>query len=74
MHGVILLPDAMSYDTFAYLMNLRQNDQKDSVYHMILPCSAVGNVSGYRCLSDCRSRGHEYDPGQVPGYFCGDSS
>ena len=22
------------------------------------PCSAVGNVSGYRFLSDCRSRGH----------------
>ena len=20
------------------------------------PCSAVGNVSGYRCVSDCRSR------------------
>ena len=30
--------------------------------------SAVGKVSDYRCLSDCRSRGREYDPGPVP-YF-----
>ena len=35
------------------------------------PRSAVGNVSGYRCVSDCRSRGHEFEPGPVP-YFCGD--
>ena len=32
------------------------------------PRSAVGNVSGYRCVSDCRSRGREFDPGPVP-YF-----
>ena len=30
--------------------------------------SAVGNVSGYRCVSDCRSRGSKFDPGPVP-YF-----
>ena len=35
------------------------------------PRSAVGNVSGYRCLSDCRSWGREFDPGPVP-YFLGD--
>ena len=35
------------------------------------PRSAVGNVSGYRCVSDCRSRGCEFDPGPVP-YFRGD--
>ena len=35
------------------------------------PHSAVGNVSGYRCVSDCRSRGREFDPGPVP-YFRGD--
>ena len=35
--------------------------------------SAVGNVSGYRCVSDCRSRGREFDPGPVP-YFHGDWS
>ena len=32
------------------------------------PRSAVGNVSGNRCESDCRSRGREFDPGPVP-YF-----
>ena len=32
--------------------------------------SAVGNVSGYRCVSDCRSRGREFDPDPVP-YFRG---
>ena len=26
------------------------------------PRSAVGNVSGNRCESDCRSRGPEFDP------------
>ena len=35
------------------------------------PRSTVGNVSGYRCVSDCRSRGRELDPGPVP-YFRGD--
>ena len=28
-------------------------------------------VSGYRCVSDCNSRGREFDPGPVP-YFRGD--
>ena len=36
-------------------------------------CSAVGNVSCYRCVSDCRSRGREFDPSLVP-YFRGDWS
>ena len=35
------------------------------------PRSAIGNVSGYRCMSDCRSRGREFDPGPGP-YFRGD--
>ena len=35
------------------------------------PHSLVGNVSGNRCESDCRSRGREFDPGPVP-YFRGD--
>ena len=29
------------------------------------PLSAVGNVSNYRCMSDCRSRDRELDPGLV---------
>ena len=42
-------------------------------YHqsVIGPRSPVGNVSGNRCKSDCRSRGREFDPGPVP-YFRGD--
>ena len=40
--------------------------------HQIKQCagqrSAVGNVSGYRCVSDCRSWGREFDPRTVP-YF-----
>ena len=35
------------------------------------PHSAVCNVSGYRCVSDCRSRGREFDSGPVP-YFRAD--
>ena len=35
------------------------------------PRSAVGNVSGYRCEADCRSRGRKFDPIPVP-YFRGD--
>ena len=42
-----------------------------SNHHKTGPRSTVGNVSGYRCVSDCRSRGHEFDPGPVP-YFRGD--
>ena len=34
------------------------------------PRSAVSNVSGYRSVSDCNSRGREFDPGPVP-YFRG---
>ena len=37
------------------------------------PRSAVGNVSGYRCVFDCRPRGCEFDPCPVP-YFRGDWS
>ena len=32
---------------------------------------AVGNVSGNRCESECRSRDGEFDPGPL-SYFCGD--
>ena len=35
------------------------------------PCSAVSNMSGYRRVSDYRSRGRKFDPGPVP-YFRGD--
>ena len=35
------------------------------------PRSTAGYMSGHRCLSDCRSRGREFDTGPVP-YFRGD--
>ena len=39
----------------------------DSPFALILhqKLNAVGNVSGYRCVSDCRSRGREFDPSSV---------
>ena len=35
------------------------------------PRSSVGDVSVYRFVSDCRTRGCKFDPGPVP-YFHGD--
>ena len=35
---------------------------------MTRPRSAVGNVSGNRCESDCRSRGRGFDPCPVPSF------
>ena len=32
-----------------------------AIIHTTCFFSAVGNVSGYRCESDCRSRGHKFD-------------
>ena len=43
------------------------------LYPFTGPRSAVGSVYGYRCVSDCNSRGREFDPGPVP-YFRGDWS
>ena len=45
------------------IMNKKQKQQQKNGPH-----SAVGNVSGSRCESDCRSRGREFDHGPVP-YF-----
>ena len=46
-----------------------------NLYHIRLtivgPHSAVGSVSGYRCMSVCRSRGREFDLSPVQ-YFRGD--
>ena len=54
--------------------NVLDHQQKlhlSSLLFLAGPGSAVGNVSGHRCVSDCRSRGREFDPGPVP-YFRGD--
>ena len=39
--------------------------QRLSRQRLTVPRSAVGNVSGIRCESDCRSRGREFDPSRV---------
>ena len=33
--------------------------------HVTGPHSTVGNMSGYICESDCRSKGHEFDPSPI---------
>ena len=53
-----------------YLLLVMIYVKSETLYNLLLR-SAVGNVSGYRCASDCRSRGREFDPGQIP-YFRGD--
>ena len=70
LHHVIYAPVKFEADTSNSL-----GEDGFTRKHIILPFtgprSAVGNVSGYRCVSDCRSRGREFDPGPVP-YFHGD--
>ena len=55
-----------------YFVEKKTHTHKPRVYvRHTGPRSAVGNVSAYRCVSDCNSRGREFDPGPVP-YFRGD--
>ena len=56
-----------------HTQKIQHNSIKSSNTFLLIagPRSAVGNVSGYRCVSDCRSRGREFDPGPVQ-YFRGD--
>ena len=64
----------MYYGTVSYMMKTFRNKCKRLLDHVLNPTgprSAVGNVSGSRCESDCRSRGQEFDHGPVP-YFHGD--
>ena len=44
---------------------------KKAIHMAYHPHSAVGNVSGYRCVSDCNSRGREFYHSPVP-HFLGD--
>ena len=74
--SVLPLTDLFTRTFFAYFLRLKSSKigTRDHYYramHITGPRSAVGNVSGYRCLSDCRSRGREFDPSPVP-YFRGD--
>ena len=52
--------------TLSYLLMRHLDNQNNTGLRR-----AVGNVSGNRCKSDCRSRGHKFDLGPVP-YFPGD--
>ena len=64
---------------FAYVFSLSFNVsvflfdfQIHFSYLLTRPCSAFSNVSGYRCVPDCKSRGHELDPSPVqdfPGHW-----
>ena len=60
----------LRFSSFA-LKNLLMIENVSTQLTVTGPRSAVGNVSGYRCEADCRSRGREFDPGPVP-YFHGD--
>ena len=66
-----LLKQTIFVGSFHVLKRMCYRGNKLTIYMMTGPHSAVGNVSGYRCVSDCRSRGREFDPGPVP-YFRGD--
>ena len=71
------LQSSIGYNKFQRVNN-KPTDQKGQarlvcafvihMYQITGPRSPVGNVSGYRCVSDCRSRGREFAPGPVP-YF-----
>ena len=63
----------MPFNTFANSTDPDQatlEELPDQYKSCLIRVSAVGNVSGYRCVTDCRSRGREFDPGPVP-YFRG---
>ena len=55
------------------LNKLGRGPLADATYQITGLRSTVGNVSGNRCESDCRSRGREFEPRPVP-YFHGDWS
>ena len=67
-----LAKNLIEYGTISWMSSPHYVDQTSNHRQReTVPRSAVGNVSGYRCVSDCRSRGREFDPGPVP-YFRGD--
>ena len=72
----VLAQSIFRYGRCSKIMNIscmpkRSSQTGQTNIRLAGPRSAVGNVSGYRCVSDCRSRGREFNPGLVP-YFRGD--
>ena len=65
--------DPLNYtmDHSKFIASIQKEEFISSFKSSAGPCSAVGNVSGYRCEAGCRSRGREFDPSLVP-YFRGD--
>ena len=61
----------VTYATANFEVETSKGLEEDAFTRKAGPRSAVGNASGYRCVSDCISRGREFDPGPVP-YFRGD--
>ena len=68
---ILLFNCEYKVSTFTFVVDVIFNLRTFSQVFLTGPRSAVGNVSGYRCEADCRSRGYEIDPGPVP-YFRGD--
>ena len=75
LHNVFVIHNCLTLTgSFNILsVNLLKWSDPKVITQRARPRSAVGNVSGYRCVSDCRSRGHKFDPSPVP-YFRGDWS
>ena len=70
----VLLSSEMYYLSIGQGLTLSPMENYQVFLYFIFftgPRSAVGNLSGNRCKSDCRSRGREFDPGPVL-YFRGD--
>ena len=59
------------FSTKTYVVGTQKNLLNERVLKVSSNRLTVGNMSGYRCESDCKSRGHEFDPGPVQ-YFRGD--
>ena len=72
--GLVFYIERFNYLSFLYQTRWKNPSVQCTQRVKLKPTglrSAVGKVSGYRCKSDCRSRGQEFDPGPVT-YFHGD--
>ena len=72
---LIFHADFFQYQTFQKVLSgtlsefqLFGSRSGSTIWVQTWPCSAVGNMSDFRYVSDCRSRVCEFDPGPVP-YF-----
>ena len=63
-HGTATMLKIFNFNSLHVLLKTHINFH---IFHSLID----DNVSGYSCVSDCRSRGREFDPGPVP-YFRGD--